>query len=165
MLLFIGRHHAAPDSANTIQIHLMLLFIRRYRSSRSRSTGFKYISCYCLSEPYTSQACAIKIQIHLMLLFIQLYPTFFLPVWCIQIHLMLLFILEKLSQVLDVSIFKYISCYCLSAASAVSGTINGDSNTSHVIVYPGSSFRPMPEVYSNTSHVIVYPGLKSRLFQ
>ena len=96
-----------------------------------------------------------------MLLFIQLYPTFFLPVWCIQIHLMLLFILEKLSQVLDVSIFKYISCYCLSAASAVSGTINGDSNTSHVIVYPGSSFRPMPEVYSNTSHVIVYHILSS----
>ena len=53
----------------------------------------------------------------------------------IQIHLMLLFIVVGIIQYLDIV----------------------DSNTSHVIVYPGiERNKKLKSSYSNTSHVIVY---------
>ena len=59
-------------------------------------------------------------------------------------------------------LFKYISCYCLSAIPDMATNWDCYSNTSHVIVYPTRSgvFRFIV-INSNTSHVIVYPGVGS----
>ena len=76
----------------------------------------------------------------------------------IQIHLMLLFIAGKDILLCIWSIFKYISCYCLSVNALNRPAPLQYSNTSHVIVYrhvrcPCRCYKS----YSNTSHVIVYP--------
>ena len=53
--------------------------------------------------------------------------------------------------------FKYISCYCLSLSAISVSFWRCDSNTSHVIVYPGPHpAKERTQKNSNTSHVIVY---------
>ena len=53
----------------------------------------------------------------------------------ISIHLMLLFILFCANHALYVSLFQYISCYCLSAVEIMLVICLVDFNTSHVTVY------------------------------
>ena len=56
----------------------------------------------------------------------------------IQIHLMLLFISSSSAFLRSRSLFKYISCYCLSTNENFCDKISVNSNTSHVIVYHAS---------------------------
>ena len=50
MLLFITGRIKCPLRPDGIQIHLMLLFILWRKGNWCKFTGFKYISCYCLSK-------------------------------------------------------------------------------------------------------------------
>ena len=203
MLLFIVAPLLSENRFFRIQIHLMLLFIGSAANSAGKLEVFKYISCYCLSQPlrpalpdplefkYIScyclscfmrscwlVICAFKyiscyclslwtiyrrfwkpIQIHLMLLFIVPGSGKCRRSSRIQIHLMLLFInpadhakhVHGNSNTSHVIVyhragagdgikpaFKYISCYCLSVFDTLEAGEYLDSNTSHVIVYPGA---------------------------
>ena len=117
MLLFIPGGVAPGERTETIQIHLMLLFIQfnlfcshslehsntshvivyhYFHPLQSELLEFKYISCYCLSKKIIQKYLQMQIQIHLMLLFIR-------P--------------ERQVSGGDRR-FKYISCYCLSESRA-----------------------------------------------
>ena len=113
MLLFIQRRAGKSQRPGNIQIHLMLLFIISECRHRLGNLLFKYISCYCLSQPSDIRKSISKIQIHLMLLFIS----------------------NRLHKQIYIIIFKYISCYCLSANIENCSFCTNYSNTSHVIVY------------------------------
>ena len=98
-----------------IQIHLMLLFIEGNRAQRRRVKRFKYISCYCLSPPVSFKAWFSWYSNTSHVIVYHCERVIWRERNVIQIHLMLLFI-TRVKYVLD----------------AV-----GNSNTSHVIVYPG----------------------------
>ena len=53
----------------------------------------------------------------------------------IQIHLMLLFILNEAQNKYNAALFKYISCYSLSAREGSISALITNSNTSHVTLY------------------------------
>ena len=144
---------------NGISIHLMLLFIFVSAFLNVFTSGFQYISCYCLSSPLASIAVCKFISIHLMLLFIisaciysslQIhFNTSHVTVYPkrktgqpyradISIHLMLLFIWQE-----------WIS-YSI---------IDWHFNTSHVTVYHCKYYPDLHYLSDfNTSHVTVYPG-------
>ena len=89
----------------------MLLFIFVSAFLNVFTSGFQYISCYCLSSPLASIAVCKFISIHLMLLFI---PK------------------EKQDNRIE-QIFQYISCYCLSDRSE-SATVSSTDISIHLML-------------------------------
>ena len=117
---------------------------------------FQYISCYCLSLFAFGDCNFSCISIHLMLLFISWMPLSYHQIFyfntshvtvypglkiphhhrcSISIHLMLLFISDMHKNIMDMIVFQYISCYCLSRENDSSSNGRSDFNTSHVTVY------------------------------
>ncbi len=101
---------------------------------------FKYISCSYLSPGVFVHVLVTLIQIHLMFLFIRDGLTDEQIAKNIQIHLMFLFILHS-AHITD---------------------FQGNSNTSHVLIYRHRLKRLLLFRNSNTSHVLIY--LKTMLF-
>ena len=161
-----------------ISIHLMLLFICFSNFSFSHSSAFQYISCYCLSSfplfivllycyfntSHVTVYLSLPILRHLLSL--------------ISIHLMLLFIWNRMEDhkrlqnfntshvtvyhvfeifSINLHIFQYISCYCLSRLVKV-WKVLANSISIHLMLlfieeqqrhwWTGRNF--------NTSHVTVY---------
>ncbi len=112
----------------------MLLFNFSTKRVRICQFTFKYISCYYLTEENEYLYCKNDIQIHLMLLFNAPFKSPILLKCLIQIHLMLLFNILALLAAAGIVIFKYISCYYLTPAQSIDGTLQAHSNTSHVII-------------------------------
>ena len=108
------------QSLYLISIHLMLLFIVDVLATQGGLHNFNtsHVTVYLLYHLVV--LFAIIISIHLMLLFIELHPVSWRLFLLISIHLMLLFILFRIPCVKDVSIFQYISCYCLSSCCGAS---------------------------------------------
>ena len=113
MLLFIHLEHTISISSSKISIHLMLLFI-----------------WYCLYS--SSNDCYFNTS------HVTVYPherRRILCLYIISIHLMLLFIGSDGVKSNEITVFQYISCYCLSAPDASNASSNVNFNTSHVTVY------------------------------
>ena len=141
MLLFIGWNLCICAPGRRISIHLMLLFIAQSRYKTYEVYWFQYISCYCLSFAVIVPDSRFNfISIHLMLVFIffcyyrssdychfntshvtvyRISANSGKPHYAISIHLMLLFIRNVINNVINLNIFQYISCYCLSSSFSV----------------------------------------------
>ena len=178
MLLFIPGGVAPGERTETIQIHLMLLFIQfnlfcshslehsntshvivyhYFHPLQSELLEFKYISCYCLSKKIIQKYLQMQIQIHLMLLFIR--PERQVSGGDRRFKYISCYCLSGSERAADAAgeKFKYISCYCLSSFPSALGFESSHSNTSHVIVYLFRVFQiRITSQNSNTSHVIVY---------
>ena len=100
----------------------------------------------------------------------------------IQIHLMLLFILNEAQNKYNAALFKYISCYSLSAREGSISALITNSNTSHVTLYQiqfdrgtellliqihlmllfivSDLLHRCSDQHSNTSHVTLYHSVQ-----
>ena len=139
-----------------IQIHLMLLFIHISRRIEPNTINSNTSHVIVYPPPTLHHLSALLIQIHLMLLFILNAGIVFPAGAKIQIHLMLLFIAWPCQAGLDVDLFKYISCYCLSKLRLQSRKTFYIQIHLMLLFIDRSTSSPMPDSDSNTSHVIVY---------
>ncbi len=127
------------ESSHSNTSHVIVYLFRVFQiriTSQNSNTSHVIVYHFITLVPFAD----IKIQIHLMLLFILLCPFRAASASAIQIHLMLLFINGDYVILNGKRLFKYISCYCLSAAAQRERMRAMHSNTSHVIVYLCYSF-------------------------
>ena len=108
--------HISDTGFHHIQIHLMLLFIYQIFRIAVHDSGFKYISCYCLSLMSSNGILANSYSNTSHVIVYLANTNRHIIITRIQIHLMLLFIEEGEERASVILKFKYISCYCLSNA-------------------------------------------------
>ena len=114
MLLFIKVLHIPSERAQDFNTsHVTVYRVRVLRAS-IRQTSFQYISCYCLSKimnPVSYKLYNFNTSHVTVYLF---HSLSFRICSCISIHLMLLFIYPTVIKGVQLIVFQYISCYCLS---------------------------------------------------
>ncbi len=143
MFLFIQVKNVQGNNTNTIQIHLMFLFI--------------FISPSRLISSYNSNTS------HVLIYHFLVCPTpfhyLFKYISCSYLSI------HHTSFVVFITQFKYISCSYLSSWFLTKQILTRNSNTSHVLIY--QQFKcAMAEkkIYSNTSHVLIYQsGMRWKL--
>ena len=157
MLRFILPEYDTRNLALHISIHLMLRFIGSSRALLHSDFEFQYISCYGLSESTLHRS---RRKLYFNTSHVTVYRAYRIsstyPL-AISIHLMLRFIQRQFGFRVWGSIFQYISCYGLSAASIASVIMfawfqyiscYGLSEQNRTRAYQLMNF--------NTSHVTVY---------
>ena len=178
MLLFIQRRTTRGSRASGIQIHLMLLFIRNIQSYGAGIiySNTSHVIVYPIPCVFSATTCCNSNTSHVIVYQKDVCQR---PEW-LQFKYISCYCLSGIPdcETVKKDAFKYISCYCLSPSVTLSVSDRTNSNTSHVIVYPGrlclfgnpfvfkyiscyclsdlSRKRLKCHSYSNTSHVIVY---------
>ena len=110
----------------------------RFTTSRSKSySNTSHVPIY--QKLHRLQNGWKNIQIHLMFQFIQIPMEWEVEEESIQIHLMFQFIDARECEVIGNILFKYISCSNLSYKLRLKERGMGNSNTSHVPIYPNGS--------------------------
>ena len=135
MLLFILSLLTKFTTVLSISIHLMLLFI-------CISAGVTLVVCYFNTSHVTVYLTGSSTRESRTIYFNTSHVTVYhhwknaKPRWMsISIHLMLLFIVLNSLSDNPVSLFQYISCYCLSLVNWLVKIFDFYFNTSHVTVY------------------------------